>query len=142
MADTSKLNKVTKYVLEKLSNEFGKELTKQKIRIGNSNLYKEFSGVSKNKDIIVLICHHSGKTKGGNLPSAKLDSLFSKCYFMEKTEANKKIIYFTNKEFYEIFNKKSLGIISGIELKVFDYLPYEYKTILDKVIKDASEEMV
>ncbi|MCB2298611.1 hypothetical protein [Clostridium tagluense] len=142
MADTSKLNKVTEYVLGKLSEKFGTELSKQKIKIGKSSLYREFTGVSKDKDIITFICHHSGKTKGGNVPSAKLDALFAKCYLMEKVQADKKFIYFTNRDFYEIFSKKSAGIIEGIELKIFDDLPREYKIILDQVLKNASEEMV
>lgn len=141
MSDTSKLNKVTQYILDRLSEEFKTELYKQKVKIGRSNIYKEFSGVSKDKNIIIAICHHSGKTKGGNVPSAKLDGLFCKCYFLEKASAEGKYIYFTNKEFYEIFSLKSTGIVEGIELRVFDNLPKEYQEILGDVLKNASDEM-
>lgn len=140
MADTSKLNKITEYILEKLSEEFSTNLCKQKLRIGD-NTYKEFTGVSNNRDIVIFICHHSGKTKGGNIPSAKLDSLFAKCYFMEKIRAKEKYIYFTNKEFYEIFSNKSNGIIQGIELRLFEDLPPNFKKILNEVLTNASKEI-
>jgi len=142
MADTSKLNKVTEYVLERLSEEFGAELSKQKLRIGKSNLFREFTGVSKDKETIMFICHHGGRTSGGNVPSAKLDGLFAKCYLLEKAAARNKYIYFTNREFYEIFSKKSAGIIEDIQLKLFDDLPEEYRKILDGVLISASQEML
>jgi hypothetical protein len=141
MSDTSKLNKVTQYVLDRLSEEFKTELYKQKIKIGRSSVYKEFSGVSKDKNTIIQICHHSGKTKGGNMPSAKLDGLFCKCYLLEKVSAKEKYIYFTNQEFYEIFSLKSAGIVEGIKLRVFDNLPKQYQEILDDVLSNASKEM-
>jgi hypothetical protein len=141
MSDTSRLNTITEYILEKLSEEFGVNLRRQKIRIGKGNLYKEFTGVSPNRDIVLFVCHHSGKTKGGNVPSAKLDGLFAKCYFMEKVQAKEKYIFFTNQEFYEIFSSKSEGITEDINLKVFDDLLIEHRQILDDVLKHASDEM-
>lgn len=141
MADTSKLNKVTEYIIEKLSNEFGIELTKKKLRIGKSGVYKEFTGVSNDNKIVLFVCHHSGLTSGDNIPTAKLNSLFTKCYLLEKVNAEKKYIYFTNIDFYEIFRAKSNGIIENIELKLFNGLPVEYENILSEVIRNASREM-
>ncbi len=141
MADTSTLNIVTEYIMEKLGEQFGTKLYKQKLRIGSSNLLKEFTGVSKDKSIVVYVCHHGGRTSGGNIPSAKLDGIFSKCYFMEKIQARQKYIFFTNYEFYDMFRCKSEGILEGIELKYFEELTESYKALLDEVIKKASVEM-
>ena len=141
MANTSGLKQVTDYILGELSEKMGVRLYRQKIRIGQGVIEKEFTGVSKDKDIVISICHNKGRTNGGNVPSAKLDILFAKCYFMEKISAEQKYIYFTNKEFYEIFCLKSSGIIDGIELRLFDGLPNEHKHILDAILQNASNEM-
>ena len=142
MADTSKLEIVTGYVLDKLSEEFGTKLKPKQLTIGKSKAKRKFSGVSEDNNIILFICHHSGKTSGGNIPSAKLDGLYAKCYFLEKAIAERKYIYFTNKEFYEIFSNQSKDVISKeIELKYFENLPLKYQEILNKVLKNASKEM-
>ncbi|MBO8161849.1 MAG: hypothetical protein H0Z24_09490 [Thermosipho sp. (in: Bacteria)] len=141
MADTSKLNYVTKYVLEQLSNEFKTKLVRRKVRVGSKGALKSFAGVSSDSSIIVHVCHHSGRTKSGNIPVGKLNGLYARCYFMEKTAAREKYIYFTNKEFYEIFKKDCEGIIEGIALRPFISLPMEYQEILSEVLKKASDEM-
>lgn len=141
MSDTSGLKQVTEYILKELSNKVGKQLYPQRIRIGQSSIYREFTGVSNDKDTVVLICHNSGLTKSGNIPSAKLDILFGKCYFMEKVSAKQKYIYFTNEDFYKMFSAKSNGIINDIKLRLFNELPDEYKEILDEVLRNASNEM-
>lgn len=141
MSDTSKLNIVTEYILKVLSEKFGTKLNKQKIQIGKGKIYKEFLGVSKDKSIIILICYHSGKAKNDNIPTAKINGLFSKCYFMEKTQFKHKYIYFLSKEFFDIFSSRSEGIIKGIELKLFENLPEEYNDIIKNVLSTASDEM-
>jgi len=140
MADTSKLNEVTEYILKVLGEEFNTNFTNRKVIVGRG-AERKFSGVSNDFKTIIHICHHSGKTKNGNIPVGKLNGLYSKCYLMEKVKADKKFIYFTNKEFFEIFSKNSQAIIDGIELRYFEKLPIKYKEILSQVIEDASEEM-
>ncbi|AGK99840.1 hypothetical protein [Desulfoscipio gibsoniae] len=141
MADTSNLIKVTKYILKVLEGEFKTSFSNKKIRVGSQGVEKKFSGVSDDSKIIVHICHHSGRTKSGNIPVGKLNGLYSKCYIMEKANADRKYIYFTNREFYEIFRRNSIGIVDGIELRYFDNLPIEYQEVLNQVIEDASDEM-
>lgn len=140
MADTSKLNEVTEYMLKVLGDEFDTKFSNRKVIVGQG-AERKFSGVSNDSKIIVHICHHSGRTKSGNIPVGKLNGLYSKCYLMEKAKADKKFIYFTNREFFEIFSKHSIAIIEGIELRCFDKLPIEYQEILSKVIENASDEM-
>ncbi len=89
MADTSKLQRVTDYILADLSNRFSVELTQRKVKVGTNGIQKKFSGVSKDASILVHVCHHSGLTKGGNIPVGKLNGLYSKCYLMEKAHAKK-----------------------------------------------------
>lgn len=141
MADTSKLNEITKFILGELSKEFQTEFIQKKVKVGSMGAERKFSGVSVDLKIIVQVCHHSGRTKSGNVPIGKLNGLYAKCYLMEKAKAERKYIYFTNKEFYEIFARDSTGIIEGIELKVYEGLPLKYQEILDEVIKGASDEM-
>ena len=141
MANTVGLKQITDYILEELSEEMGERLYRQKIIIGQGAIEKEFTGVSKNKDIVLFICHNKGRTNGGNVPAAKLDILFAKCYFMEKISAKQKYIYFTNREFYEMFCLKSSGIIYGIELRLYDGLSNEHKETLDAILRNPSNEM-
>ena len=142
MADTSKLNEVTKYILKELGVQLKTRFVQKKVRVGSNGAERKFSGVADDSKIIIQVCHHSGRTKSGNVPVGKLNGLYAKCYFMEKANAEKKYIYFTNKEFYEIFAKDSNGIIEGIELKYYEYLSIYYQEILNEVIKDASDEMI
>lgn len=141
MADTSKLNEVTKYILEELGVQLETKFIQKKVKVG-SGAERKFSGVSDDSKVIVQICHHSGRTKGGSLPVGKINGLYAKCYLMEKAKAEKKYIYFTNKEFYEIFAKDSNGIIEGIELRPYEDLPVKYQEMLNEVIKGASDEMI
>lgn len=142
MADTSRLNEVTEYIMRILEEKYNTNFTNKKIRIGSQGVEKKFSGVSTDNKVLIHVCHHSGRTKSGNIPVGKLNGLFAKCYLMEKTKAERKVIYFTNEEFYNIFRDKSLGITDGIELRYFKDLPQICKQILSNVIEDASNEMM
>jgi len=142
MADTSKLNEVTKHILEELGVQLKTKFIQKKVKVGSKGAERKFSGVSDDSKIIIQICHHSGRTKGGSLPGGKINGLYAKCYLMEKAKAEKKYIYFTNEEFYEIFAQDSDGIIEGIDLKPYGELPIKYQEILDEVIKGASDEMI
>ena len=142
MADTSKLNEVTKYILEELGGQLKTRFIQKKVKVGSKGAERKFSGVSDDSKIIIQICHHSGRTKSGSLPVGKINGIYAKCYLMEKAKAEEKYIYFTNTEFYEIFAKDSNGIIEGIELKPYGDLPIKYQEILNEVIKDASNEMI
>lgn len=114
----------------------------KKVKVGSKGAERKFSEVSDDSKIIVQVCHHSGRTKSGNLPVGKINGLYAKCYLMEKAKAEKKYIYFTSKEFYEIFTKDSHGIIEEIELRPYEDLPVQYQVMLNEVIKDASDEMI
>lgn len=142
MADTSKLNKVTEYILECYSEKLGIKLKKGKVAVGNEGIKKQFSGVSQDKNTIVQVSHHSGATSSGNIPVGKLNGLFAKCYLLEKTNADNKIIVFTNKEFLKIFKNQSAGILDeSIELEYYGDLPTDLELILNNTLKKASEEM-
>ncbi|MBS3968889.1 MAG: hypothetical protein KGZ94_02105 [Clostridia bacterium] len=142
MADTSKLNEITFYILEGLGKDFKTKFKPKRVQIGPGAVEKRFTGVSSDNKIIVHVCHHSGITKGGNIPVGKLNGLYAKCYIMEKVKADEKYIYFTNREFFEIFKKDSHGVIEGIQLRYFDNLPSNYQEVLTEVIKRASDEMI
>jgi len=60
---------------------------------------------------------------------------------MEKTSAENKYVYFTNPEFYEIFNRKCKKLIPEIQLKLFSNLSEEMQAIIKEVQQESSKEM-
>ena len=141
MANTAKLKIVDKYMFDCLNSEFGEVLKRGKIEIGSSGIMKEFSGISRDKNTIVQLSHNSGYTSGGKNPSAKIETVLSKCLLMEKTSAENKYVYFTNPEFYEIFNRKCKKLIPEIQLKLFSNLSEEMQAIIKEVQQESSKEM-
>lgn len=141
MANTSRLREVTDYVIEDLSKKFELDLAKRKVPVGRNNILKEFSAVSADRNTVIYICHHSGRTSGGKTPVGKINGLFSKCFLLEKTSASKRFIYFTNEEFYNIFKEKSNGLLENIELRWYANLTTELKLVLEEVYSASSKEM-
>lgn len=140
MANTNALKKITEYVIINLSEPLCKKLKPGKVLAGTKGKLKEFDGVSDDCSIVVEVINHGGYTSGGKLPTAKIKNTFSDCYFLSLTKAEKKILAFTNKEFYLIFKEKSDGYIEDIELRYVE-LPDEYRKIADSVLNSASDEM-
>ena len=101
---------------------------------------KVFDGVSKDGEVIVTVANNSGLTSGGKKPTGKLRSVFTTCYFLMLTQAKRRILVLTDKEFYDIFERDSDGLLKGIEL-VYVALPSEIEEIKRSVTIKASEEM-
>jgi hypothetical protein len=139
MADTSLLKPVSEYAVDEVSKKLNIKLARQKVKIG-FNKEKTFDGVSIDGDIVIKVLNHSGLTSGGNIPSAKIRSTYADCYFLSLTKARKKVLVLTNKEFYDIFNHDSIGLLNDIELMYIE-LSDKYKAITSEVSKLASDEM-
>ena len=143
LADTSRLNILTDYIIKELSREMELSLKKKKVPVGKQSVMKQFAGVSDDRNTVIHVCHHSGLTSSGNIPVGKINGLFAKCFLMEKVNAENKYIYFSNKEFFEIFRKQSDGLLDdSVQLRYFDGLPEEMIRILEDVIGKARVEMV
>ena len=139
MADTSQLNKVTNYIVSELSKKYGVTLKAKKVAIGDSQTKKQFSAVSSDGNLVMYIYHGVGLKSSGS--SGKINSLYAKCFFLDKVKARTKMIYFTNEESYRVFKEMSKDILVEIQLEFFDGLPEEYMTILRETNKGASKEM-
>jgi hypothetical protein len=70
---------------------------------------------------VAQVINHSGYTSGGKKPCAKIRMVYADCYFMNLTKAARKILAFTNSEFFDI--------------------PYELKEKAQRVTSMASKEM-
>lgn len=141
MANTRELKKVTEYVIDKVSEILGVSLERRSIRIGNVKL-KTFDGVSSDRKIVAKVINHSGLTSGNNKPNAKLRNTFAECYFLSLTEALDKYLVMTNPEFYHIFKEESAGMLESNNIKLLlVVLPEEYRSIVSRVTRQASEEM-
>lgn len=140
MANTTALKKVSVYVIDQIALKLGINLVNESVRIGSKGKQKSFDGVSDNGNIIVKVINHSGKTSGGKKPVSKIKSTYSDCFFMNLSQAERKILVFTDKEFYNIFIADSDGLIEEFELMYVE-LPAEYRKIVNAVTKEASREM-
>jgi len=140
MANTTELVKIKEYVISDLSKTLGLELKKKRLKLGTGNKIKQFDGVSYYSDVVIQVVNHSGLTSGGRKPSAKIKNTFGDLYFLNLTNATRKILVITDEEFYNIFKEDSNGLLGDIELLYFE-LPKELKEIHKKVTKEASKEM-
>lgn len=140
MANTNDLKMITQYALDIVSNKVGLRLFTRNIPIGISGRQKSYDGVSNDGSIVVQIINNSGYTSGGKKPSAKIRIVYADCYFMNLTKATRKILAFTNEQFYNIFKKDSQEFIPGFELLYID-LPQDLKDIAQQVVSTASIEM-
>lgn len=140
MANTNELKLITQYAIEDVSEKVGSRLFTQDLPIGISGRKKSFDGVSNDGSIVVQIINNSGYTSGGKKPIAKIKMVYSDCYFMTLTKAPRKILAFTNEEFFNLFKKDSQEFIPEYELIYVD-LPQELKDVAQRVTKSASNEM-
>lgn len=140
MANTKELEKITEYAVKKAGESLGIDLKTKNVLVGKEGKEKKFDGVSDDGNIVVKVINHGGYTSGGKLPSAKIKITYSDCYFLNLTGAKRRILAFTDKEFYMIFDEKSKGFLGGNELMYIE-LTDELKATAKKVMKVASDEM-
>ena len=142
MANTLSLVKdVYPSVLKEASRIIGTDLTSRKLKIGDPLRSKKFDGVSSDGKIVAFISTSSGYSKTGKLPTGKINKIYLYCFMMNLTKAERKILLFTNEEFFRIISKETEGFLNGFEL-LHLMLPPELQKITDKVTKEASNEMV
>ena len=141
MANTSILTKyIYPYALKEVSRNIGIQLVEKKLLIGNPVKEKKFDGVSSDIKTILSIFTSSGLSASGKNPVGKINALYACCFLMNQTEAQRKILAFTNEEFMSIILNKSKPFLDGFELM---YIPLteELRQMNDAVSKNASNEM-
>jgi hypothetical protein len=141
MANTAALTKnVYPYVLKEVSEKLGIQLVEKKLLIGNPLKEKKFDGVSIDNKTILSIFTSSGFSVSGKNPVGKINALYACCFLMNQTQAQRKILAFTNEEFMNIITNKSKPFLSDFEL-IYIPLTEELKRLSEDVSKDASKEM-
>lgn len=147
MADTSALKtEVERFVRGRLADDFPghtfseRAIQLRKKRDGTLAVHK-FDAVSEDNSIIASIKAHSWKTRGGNIPSGKIDAIFHSLYFLSLVSAKTKLLILTDKRTYDGFVKGSDGkVVEGIEIRLYE-LPRELQRVVEEVQRKASQEM-
>ena len=141
MANTKELKKVSEYAIDKAAQAIGVTLERKSIRTGSVKL-KTFDGVSSDEKTVAKVINHSGLTSGNNKPNAKIRNTFAECYFLSLTKALDKYLVMTDPDFYNIFKNESIGLLDSNNIKLLLVeLPEEYRAIVSRVTRQASEEM-
>lgn len=141
MANTRELKKVSEYATNKTAEMLDIALERKSIRIGSTK-FKTFDGVSPDGNTVVKVINHSGRTSGNNKPSAKIRNTFAECYFLSLTKAKNRYLAMTDSEFYHIFKDESEGLLETNSIKLLlIQLPEDYRAIISRVTREASEEM-
>ena len=71
----------------------------------------EFDAVSADGTVIVSIKSASGLTAGGNLPQGKFNNAIAEVYFLSLVEAPTRILLVTNRQFYDLLEKRLKGLL-------------------------------
>lgn len=100
-------------VLENLSYKYNVKIIKQKLLIGNKEIW--FDGVSCDKEIVVKIITRKLKTSKSN-DSNRLRQVFGDCFFLKATNINTKLLVCTDYEFYNAFKRYSQDLLGDIKL--------------------------
>lgn len=141
MANTALLRyKVEPVIRMQLQEEFGKVFTSQVLHLpGGAS--REFDAVSDDSTIVVSIKTSSGLTSGGNIPGGKINGCIADLYYLSLIDAPVRRLVLTNPDFYEIFTKRMSGALpEGVEVTLVP-LPPGLQTEVDRVIREASDEI-
>lgn len=112
-----------KDVREKLSKEFRTDFEKRKLDVGyrsNGNtITHEFDLVSEDGKVVGEV--KSDKYTENHYKNTRLPRAFTACRYLEKVNAWKKLMIFTNREFYDHFKEDADGLIDQtIEIRYME----------------------
>ena len=141
MANTAILRtKVEPVIRARLETEFAQPFRSQILGLPGGAA-REFDAVSADGTVVVSIKTSSGLTSGGNIPGGKINGCIADLYYLSLLGAPVRRLVLTNREFYEIFVKRMAGALpDGVEVKLVP-LPAGLQAEVDRVIREASEEM-
>ena len=114
------------FVKEKMKKEFDMKFDKKELIVGYKDNKEpkrhEFDLVSEDGNIVIEVKGGKGIVGKDNENSAGISTCFHDCYLLTKIEAKEKILALTNKDMFDIFKKKSDGIINNdnIQVRYFD----------------------
>jgi hypothetical protein len=110
--------KIEEKVRKILSKKYGKSLTKRKLivayRSDGKPVKHEFDIVSADEMIVGEV--KSDKYTKKAYHNTRFPRLLTACFYLNKTEAKKKLLVLTNETLYDHFKKDMDGLISDIEI--------------------------
>lgn len=141
MANTRYLREtVEAWVRQRLEDEHCQRFSAEVLRLGPGGSH-EFDAVSEDGSIVCSIKSNSGLTSGRKHPTGKVATCLNEVYFLTLVSAPTRKLILTNPSFYEIFRRTTTGQIApGIQV-VLVPLPPEIQAEVDRVTKEASDEM-
>ena len=141
MADTTIMKRVVEpFVRETLTDEYGAPFEARTLVLSSGGTH-EFDAVSADGRVVAAIKSSSGKTAGGNIPSAKIRGVEADLYYLCLASAPHRLLVLTDPEFYNIILKALAGrIAAGISIKLIT-LPPEMQARVRRVQKIASDEV-
>jgi len=113
MANTTEIKKQIKEVVNKLSSEYGVNLHERDI-VPNG---RKYNGVAYDNSICLFVCNN--KLQEGIIKAGQRSAIFEKCYWLSLSDCDKKLLVFTNKEFYYKFIEEYSDYLKGIELRLY-----------------------
>lgn len=100
--------KKEEHIRSMLSRKFGVKLEKRKVPLrGTDNKTYEFDLVSNDGSIVGEIKTYTCKAK--RFPYAKIAHTSEACLFLSHTDAKKKLLVLTDKDFYKLFTEDPRG---------------------------------
>ena len=112
MGDTTKIKKQIKDIVRMLSVEYDTILKEESVIKGKPDGLK-YNGASEEKQICLFVC--ANELRAGKVDAGQLDSILRRCYLLSLSNYSKKLLVFTNNEFYEKFMEKYSAYLVGIE---------------------------
>jgi len=97
MANTSEIKKDIREVVKKLSNEY-KVMLNEKNIVQNG---RKYHGFAIDNSICLFVCNN--QLQDGIIKAGQRASIFEKCYWLTLAECSKKLLVFTDKDFYNKF---------------------------------------
>jgi len=141
MADTSVQLEVEDWVRRRwLPLKFGQKFSRERMRLSSGGLF-DFDAVSEDERIVVVISTSASKTASGKRGVGKMMKIRSDLYFLLLSNAEKRVIVFTQPDMNEQFERelKAGRVPRDIEYLLAD-IPDELKERLEAARRKASEE--
>lgn len=131
---------VEAWVRDRLEQEHGQPFSAKVVRLSPGGS-REFDAISKDGSIVCSIKANSGLTSGRKHPTGKVATCLNEVYFLTIVSAPTRKLVLTNPSFYEIFCRTTAGQIApGVEVVLLP-LPAAMQAEVDRVTKQASDEM-
>lgn len=106
-------------VRESLSKEFGVKFRKRRLPLKTGKVWREFDAVSDDSRIVAEIKSDKHTEKG--YPTTRFPRAMLACRYLELVEADKKLMIFTDRRFYERFRQDSDGLLlDDIEVRLIE----------------------